>query len=267
MAGLFEGPFWDPDIYQLETVDPVIGGVPNIATMAGIDNIPHQQLARRTQWLRQQLGGFAGVQQIVANTALVPADMGTSFTIDAPAVVTLPAAASVPAGAAIHVMSSVPAAAVAMAGADTIFGMGASSVPLVALDSGDTVLIRSNGATGWRVIGGSAALRNAGDFGVLPAATGWQRLPSGLILQWGQASFVGLGSGKRDAVVTLPITYPTAHRAAFAVDQGVGTYSIAAYQLSLSQIRISKGAYRVNDTGVIAATSDNVVVNWFSLGH
>ena len=51
MAKLDDTPLWS-DVYQLEQTDPVIGGAPNPATGAGIDNIPHLQLAQRTSWLK-----------------------------------------------------------------------------------------------------------------------------------------------------------------------------------------------------------------------
>lgn len=42
-------------IYQIETTDPVVGGPPNEATMAGLANIQGLQLARRTRWLHTRL--------------------------------------------------------------------------------------------------------------------------------------------------------------------------------------------------------------------
>lgn len=54
MADLPEQPQWEAGIYQWETTDPVVGGVPNPQTMDGIDNIPTLQLANRTGWLKQQ---------------------------------------------------------------------------------------------------------------------------------------------------------------------------------------------------------------------
>jgi len=55
MADLNETAEWSEGIYQFETTDPVLGGAPNIATQAGMDNIPHLQLAQRTQWLKAQV--------------------------------------------------------------------------------------------------------------------------------------------------------------------------------------------------------------------
>lgn len=48
MGNLAETANWDPNVYQIEETDPVQGG-PN-----GIDNMPHKNLANRTQFLKQQ---------------------------------------------------------------------------------------------------------------------------------------------------------------------------------------------------------------------
>lgn len=49
MANLPENPTWETGIYQLETDDPVQGGID------GVDNIQGKQLANRTAYLKQQL--------------------------------------------------------------------------------------------------------------------------------------------------------------------------------------------------------------------
>lgn len=49
MASLPELNEWTPNVYQLETSDPVLGGP------EGIDNLQAKQLANRTKWLKDQL--------------------------------------------------------------------------------------------------------------------------------------------------------------------------------------------------------------------
>lgn len=46
------GGTWINEIYQIEQTDAVLGGAPNEATKAGLSNIPHLQLARRTAYLK-----------------------------------------------------------------------------------------------------------------------------------------------------------------------------------------------------------------------
>ncbi|MDO5631141.1 MAG: phage tail protein [Paracoccus sp. (in: a-proteobacteria)] len=69
MAVLPEDNSYPAGIYQLEQDDPVLGGAPNEATKAGIDNIPHQQLARRTNWLKARVDGL--LESVVAASATV----------------------------------------------------------------------------------------------------------------------------------------------------------------------------------------------------
>lgn len=70
MATLSEVAEWVAGIYQIEQTDPVLGGAPNESTGAGLTNIPAQQLAKRTRFLKD-LVEAAGVGQelgkLVAN--------------------------------------------------------------------------------------------------------------------------------------------------------------------------------------------------------
>ena len=68
MAHLDDSPLWG-DIYQLEQTDPVIGGAPNPATGAGMDNIPHLQLAQRTSWLKAAVDTLVS-KVVIATTSV-----------------------------------------------------------------------------------------------------------------------------------------------------------------------------------------------------
>lgn len=52
MVAITEQPIWEDDIRQIEANDPVQGGE------NGIDNIPHQQLANRTRYLKERMDGL-----------------------------------------------------------------------------------------------------------------------------------------------------------------------------------------------------------------
>lgn len=69
MATLAETNDYPDGIYQLEQSDPVLGGAPNEATGAGMDNIPHQQLAKRTNWLKSRVDAL--LEQVVAASSTV----------------------------------------------------------------------------------------------------------------------------------------------------------------------------------------------------
>lgn len=79
MAGLAETEEFPEEVYQIETTDPVVGGAPNEGTGAGMSNIPHLQLAKRTRWLKAQVDtlvaavvqattGVAGIVQLSTST-------------------------------------------------------------------------------------------------------------------------------------------------------------------------------------------------------
>ena len=68
MATLTEIAEWVAGIYQIEQGDPVLGGAPNETTGAGLSNVPAQQLAKRTAYLKKTLED-AGVG--IAATAAV----------------------------------------------------------------------------------------------------------------------------------------------------------------------------------------------------
>ena len=60
MSGLPENPNWEAEIYQIEQTDPVLGGPPDLPQGKGITNVPAQQLANRTAWLKAQIEALAG---------------------------------------------------------------------------------------------------------------------------------------------------------------------------------------------------------------
>ena len=210
MAGLTEGTFWEDEIRQIETTDPVMGGVPNVATGAGMSNIPHWQLARRTQWLRQQLGGFSAVVNYTANGAILETNAGKHLKWDgiSPGLLALPPLSAVEEGASFYLLAAGAAVTLTPNGADPIQGSDGVALASVALLRGDDVRI-TRGFSEWNITGGSFSLRRAGQFGASLAQNGWQRLPSGLILQW-VYNVQTITAGNASAAVIFPITFPTA---------------------------------------------------------
>lgn len=70
MANLIETDEWSAGVYQIEQTDPVLGGAPNEASGAGLVNIPHLHLARRTRWLKSRVDALvAAVVQATTSVA------------------------------------------------------------------------------------------------------------------------------------------------------------------------------------------------------
>jgi hypothetical protein len=186
MANLNESGTWPAGVYQIETTDPVLGGAPNEATGAGMVNIPHQQLARRTQVLKTLIDG-AGL-----GATAVP-------------LVTLNAAGARVTGSYRFASGDPNTPASGVAGTLSVIAASASAVNQTAWDSASSRMwtrfwngtVWSAWSEIWRTTGVAQNI----------AANGWERLPSGLIRQWGQVAGV---APRTNAVITLPIAFPTA---------------------------------------------------------
>lgn len=68
MTGLAETILYEPLVYELEITDPVIGGP------TGISNIPHEQLANRTAYLKQHVDAL---EAAILNFALINSQVFT----------------------------------------------------------------------------------------------------------------------------------------------------------------------------------------------
>ncbi|GMB00447.1 hypothetical protein [Pelosinus sp. IPA-1] len=128
-------------------------------------------------------------------------DLASGYT----GTITLPAAASIPDGSIYYFWSGANVAVpVQRSGSDTIY-VNNSTVTSINLNSGDSLILMKTGAVGvgaWIAIGGTARLPFISQFGSSITGNGYQKLPSGLILQWGTAAIVSGGA------VTYPIAFP-----------------------------------------------------------
>lgn len=210
MANLPEGIDWPTGIYQLETNDPVIGGPPNLATGNGKSNIPHLLLAQRTQWLRRNMMSFGSTRSITGATVLDETDIGRLHVIVANAAITLPDATTVGPGAALHFVSTAATSStITAAGADVIVGLASATVTSAAIGLRGTLSLVSNGGNGWIATAGTVHQAGSAAFGASLAANGYQRLPTGLILQWGTGTLPASGQPTASVTVTLPLAWPT----------------------------------------------------------
>lgn len=220
MANLSENPaVFESGIYQIETTDPVLGGVPNVATGAGMSNIPHLQLANRTAFLKGVIDG-AGL-----GAAAVP-------------LVTLNSAAARITGSYRFASGDANTPAAGVAGTLEVIAASASAVNQMAFESaGSRMWTRFwNGSVWsawseiWRTTGVAESLTSAG----------WQRLPSGLIMQWGVGA--NMTSGFQN--ITLPITFPNTPLSAVVsglVNEGSTSNSTISYvSLTTTTLRVFK---------------------------
>ncbi len=94
---------------------------------------------------------------------------------------------------------------ISRAGSDTI-AAGSQSLTSIALNIGDSLVLTGTGGAALYATGGTAQLAYANAFSASRAANGYQKLPGGLILQWGSIADTAAGT-TRD--MPYNISFPT----------------------------------------------------------
>lgn len=177
--------------------------------------------------VQRSLGSFNTTNSLNTTTTLTTDNIGNVVECFGmtPYVVTLPPLASVPNGGAITLRSTNNGVTIKCNGSEML-SYGAGSANSIIINDGENLLLVSNGGSGWIVAGGSGSLKYAYGFSSIIAASGSQRLPSGMIEQWGQV--VSNSSGI--AVVTFPIAFPNGPVSFMATEFNSGNGTVTMTQ-------------------------------------
>ncbi|XLV73323.1 gp53-like domain-containing protein [Ralstonia syzygii subsp. celebesensis] len=123
---------------------------------------------------------------------------------------------------------------IAASGTDVI-GAGAGTAASLAIKSTGYVTFVSEGVGTWEAHG-TAMLDQLTCFSSVIGMAGYQKLPSGVILQWGTAAT----AANTDVTQTLPLTYPNQQLHVFVTgDYTVGTGAQAYYNAATNGSRSS----------------------------
>ncbi len=192
-----------------------IGGYPKGATLVSssglnfwrntVDNNTNDpDGATPTGWV-PMAGSFANSFLLVANTTLTAPQAGNLFVIGSGCtVITLPAGSSVAVGSIFEFFSGTATVCTIQRAGSDLFAYNTTTGTSTSIGAGDNSRIMWDG-TNWRILSGSAQLQYATAFAASRSSNGYQRLPGGLILQWGSSSSGAGGT----AAITLPIAVPT----------------------------------------------------------
>ncbi len=189
---------------------PTFTGNPAGPTPAQFDN--DTSLATTT-FVQRALGNLQTVTMYNASQVLTASQVGSEIMAygTAAMTLTLPALSTVPVGASFKFWSNNTNATnpiVACAGAD-LLRTGGGTQANISLGAGDSLVIEKTSSSEWLVSGGTKSLKFSDVFATSLAANGYQKLPSGLIIQWGVRSCPFNTSNTANAV-TLPIAFPNA---------------------------------------------------------
>lgn len=227
-------------------------------TAAQFDN---SAKAATTAFIKLAGKAFGGLKSIVGTTNLdttyagqLTIFGGTSYAVN------LPAASTYPSGTTLTFFSTATGGiTLNRAGADVIALNSTSTTNSLIMGGGDTLTLVSNGTAIWEAVAGSSQMGFSAAFGSLPAANGYQKLPSGLIFQWGSISVAASSIG----TVTYPIAFPSALLAVFATN-GFSSYTPS----STPFVGISPtGTPKVSATVQNGYSASGNSINWFALGN
>ena len=217
---------------------PAFTGTPTAPTPAQFDN--DTSLAT-TAFVQRALGSLSACKSIGASQALTADDAGKLIQLSTGVAhtVTLPATSTVPDGTSFTFVNTGSGhGTIQRVGADIISTNGAA-INSFLLGAGDfAVLVKYSAA--WLLFG-SVSLPDSPLFAKSLAESGYQRLPSALIVQWGTVS-VGADT---TASVTWPIAFPTGALQA-VVSQGTAISVVtdadcAIYSLTSSGATVTNG--------------------------
>lgn len=190
---------------------PAFSGNPTAPTPAQFDA---DTSIATTEFVQRAMGSRNGYVSYTASQALTVAHVGgyVRFNLAAAGNCTLPAPSSVPAGSSIIVQqaASSSGALTISPATGTIGGPGvngAGGITALVLQAGSVAQIEfvSDGISSWVACNGS--------YGASFAANGYQKLPSGLILQWG-CNFTASNAWQ---TITFPVAFPNT---CFAITTG-----------------------------------------------
>lgn len=178
----------------------------------------------------------------------------TSYTV------TLPLAETLPPGARIEFFFSSTAGTqtIQRQGSDIIYLGGAGTHTSVSGAIGDSITFVTNGDN-WYGVSGTLQMGKASTFGAFLNTNGYQKLPGGLIIQWGiTAQFGSATSGISTS--TLPITFPNAALQAVVSDSSNANSKIALGVDALGVSSISISYFRLQ------GSSTSHTARWFAVG-
>ena len=157
-------------------------------------------------------GSYANTYQYTNQTATIPASQSGNVIIlgGAGNSLTLPYLASCPIGAAFSFFGQGGTSTIYAQSGEHIGVGGATSLASITLSGTDNTTIVNDGGA-WIVVNGTPMLPGAGGFACNAVQNGYQKLPSGIIMQWGLGYGVPAApntSTPSYVTVPFPITFP-----------------------------------------------------------
>ncbi|MFK3790926.1 phage tail protein [Pseudomonas piscis] len=222
---------------------PAFTGAPTAPTAAQFDV---SKTLATTEFVQRALGNIAGFFLVPAlPTTLSPSAAGARAVISASVsgTLTLPSLVGLKDGAKYYLHNNNGVSVtVAAQGGHKINAFGVNQLSSFTMLPGATAVLIAAGNQ-WLFEEGSTALEYVPEFAKVHAPSGYQRLPGGLILQWGSAVSAGGATGNWNAV--FHIAFPnTCLSAAILGNGGATVFSL-----------VNKGTNGLKATAMLSTTA------------
>lgn len=213
-----------------------------------------------TAFVKQNGVSFSGIQNISASRNVVPSDIGTKLIFQGSYTLTVPTPLSLgirPGDTFTVSCYGGNIGAVAFSGSTYAYQTASLSSPIPVL-AGESLCLIAESATTWEVGPSTAGMANLGSFSSsLIGGSGYQKLPSGMILQWGSGATNSSGA----FTTSLPITFPNGWFAGYSSSQQAGSFVTTVANLVTTTISVIGYS---SSNGVPAV---GLYVTWLALGR
>jgi len=208
--------------------------------------------------VQRALGNYAGQVSVSTSRSLLASESGLIVNAGGTITVTLPVSSGVPlAGASYQINNDGSGIVTVQAGAgDNLYGIGNGTPRTFVLGAGDSITVGYVGGTSWYAWGG-LQLGASAMFGASKSNNGYQKLPGGLIIQWGQVSTAASIPG---ASISFPIAFPTAPLFTFAAS-AEGNNTANSGNVTTTGMQIT--TYQGTNQAAIALSN----VPWLAIGY
>ncbi|AOJ05143.1 hypothetical protein WS70_25860 [Burkholderia mayonis] len=185
-----------------------------------------------TAFAQRALGNRQAISSTNTNQTLTLAQCGQTLQYYSASggVWTLPTAATIPNGAEYEILNGGSGTLLIQVagGSDKIISSAGVAIASVTLQSGDSIRIVGSAGSYVYATGGTGTIQWSASFGSSIALNGYQKLPSGLIIQWG--AFTSSASG--DTSVAWPIAFPSTCLSVISTPNNNGYSMVTQYNSS-----------------------------------
>ncbi len=248
------------DLMKLTNTDVTLLNPKAIATPPQFDN---SKLLATTDWVKQNGLNFREQINISSGLILDTSYLGKfTFITGGGTTQILPVAAQCPNGSCIMFQNTTNQEVYLQRNSSTsnLIYVASTGLTSIGIRAGEAVLLITDGFN-WSA-SGTGVLRHSGSFEKSFSTNGYQRLPSGLILQWGTTSNVTYDSR---ANLTFPISFPTTCCSVVVSYQGPTVLTDHCQSYGVSNITTS--GFQVENQWVYGSNGNSFPAKWIAIGY